>query len=139
MLVEQLHLTKKKSRQIFCLLLAFFMFFLQGSANIQTLSFLSEKTAETEKEETRTEKDSEDDSEGEHASVGKSKKAKKITLPHFSFLIFQYKNTPYLQFPQSFLANEWTIHKSLCLSPYTPLIFATPRYVAFHTLIFYES
>lgn len=139
MLVEKLHLTQKKSRQIFCLFLAFFMFFLQGSANIQTLSFLSEKTAETEKEETRTEKESEDDAEGENASIGKSKKAKKITLPHSSFLLFQHKNSPHLQFSQNYLANEWAIYKSLCFNPYTPSLFATPRYVAFHTLIFYES
>lgn len=139
MLVEQLHLTQKKSRQIFCLLLAFFMFFLQGSANVQTLSFLSEKTAETEKEENRTEKDSEDDTEGENASVGKSKKAKKITLPHFSFLLFHYKNTSYLPLPQIYYNNDWTIKKSLCFNPYTPSLFATPRYVAFHALVLYES
>ncbi|MCU0439650.1 MAG: hypothetical protein MUC49_17305 [Raineya sp.] len=115
------------------------MFFLQGSANIQTLSFLSEKTAETEKEENRTEKESEDDTEGEHSSIGKSKKAKKITFPHFSFLLFQYKNTPYLELPPNYLINEWTTQKTLCFNPYTPVLFTTPRYVAFHSLVFYES
>ncbi|KOY87543.1 hypothetical protein AD998_16620 [bacterium 336/3] len=139
MLVEKLHLTQKKSRQIFCLFLAFFMFFLQGSANIQTLSFLSEKTAETEKEENRTEKESEDDAESEQTSIGKSKKAKKIIPLHFSFLLFQYKKSSYLPLPQIYFNNDWTIKKSLCFNPYTPSLFATPRYVAFHTLIFYES
>jgi hypothetical protein len=139
MFVEKIHLTKKKSRQIFCLLLVFFMFFLQGSANIQTLSFLSEKTAETEKEENRTEKESEDDTDGEHASIGKSKKAKKITYPYFSFLLFQYKNTPHLELPPNYCINIWVTYKNLFFNPYTPLLFATPRYVAFHSLVFYES
>jgi len=137
MLVEKLHLTQKKSRQILCLFLAFFMFFLQGSASTQGLNFLSEKTTETEKEENRTEKDSEDDKEGEQSSVGKSKKAKKLTLPHFSFLFYQSKRHFYFS-PNYILLNDWIGHKNRCFNPYTPLLFATPRYVAFHTLIFYE-
>jgi hypothetical protein len=135
MLLAQKH-NQHGVRRFFCLLLVFFMFFLQSTANVQILNFFPEKTTETEKEESRTEKESEENLDGESSHIGKSKKAKKQLLPPPTILTEavsekRYVGGFFLEFPQ-----ELNVRPSFY--PRFSVFFSTSRYVVFHSLVFYE-
>jgi len=119
-------------------LLSFALIFLFLSAQYTMQGFVGniifEKTTETEKEEKRTEEETKESLDGENCFVGKTKKYKKQSFP-----------------PQPVVLQETIYNKKIFISSLsesgeqfirynTPTAFTvTPRYVVFHSLIFYEK
>ncbi len=126
--------TKSSTRYLLCLALCFFMLF-QTNGNPQNLNFLAEKTAENKKEETRTEKETEEEKGGEQNQIGKSKKIKRQLLPPpdlAPYLVFTFRT--------SFL-SVWANPKKdffSCFLQKVDLFATSPRYLHFHSLVFYE-
>ncbi len=125
---------KGSTRYLLCLAICFFMLF-QTNSNPQNLNFVAEKTAENKKEETRTEKETEEEKGGEQNQIGKAKKVKRQLLPpptHEGNLEFVF---------EILLASQW-FQAKLDLSGNFVQTFdrfaALPRYLHFHSLIFYE-
>lgn len=134
MLSARKYAKKGSTRYLICLVISVFMLF-QGNSNPQNLNLLAEKTAENKKEETRTEKETEDEKGGEQNQIGKSKKIKRQLLPPptlFADLAVVVKISWF---------HEWSSPKLDFFGHFaqtSDLFAALPRYLHFHSLVFYE-
>lgn len=123
--------TSNLPKQIFCFLLLFLFFSTQSSIQSENPSFILEKAAESEKEENKIEEESLEAQENLNYSIQKAKKGKNISLDSF------FANT----FANTFLQLNFVYYSHyLGYSGQTPFLFAaTPRYLFFGSLLFYED
>ncbi len=128
----QKHIERIFGKRFWCISFLIAFTYLVGATPSNSFDLFAEKTAETEKEESKTEKESLDEETDEIANFGKCKKNKKFPTPPLleSYFAETY-STPY---------------------PLTALSLATPHihfgennvsldypfYIAYHKLIFYE-
>jgi hypothetical protein len=125
-------------------LLSFVLFFLFLSAQYTTHTtqgfvgnIISEKTTETEKEEKRIEEETKESLNGENCFVGKTKKYKKQAFPPEPVVLQEIIGNKKIFI--SFLSDLSESGEQF-IRYNTPTAFAvTPRYVVFHSLIFYEK
>ena len=123
--------TSNLPKQIFCFLLLFLFFSTQSSIQAENPSFILEKTTESEKEESKTEEEQLETQENLNYSIQKAKKGKNISLD--SFFANTFANT-FLQFGFVHCSH----HSGY--SGQAPFLFAaTPRYLFFGSLLFYEG
>lgn len=134
MLSARKYAKKGSTRYLLCLAICLFMLF-QGNTNPQNFNFFAEKTTENKKEESRTEKETEDEKGGEQNQIGKSKKIKRQLLPPPDLaadLVFVF---------ETYRICEWSsIELDLFghFAQTSDLFAALPRYLHFHSLVFYE-
>lgn len=114
--------------------------FLLFPSNISTNKYilLVEKTAENKKEETRTEKETEDEKGGEQNQFGKSKKVKRQQTPPpppdlSECLVSTFSSL--VPSPKCIVKNDFLVDFSQKID----LFSHSPRYLRFHSLVFYES
>jgi hypothetical protein len=125
----------KIARQMLCMVLVFFLCLQQGTLAVSSpISFLEPANKSIE-EESRTEKDTENNQEEEHSQLGKFKKVRKLPLPKLTLLDFTSSIDTVFFFP---IFVQY-------LLPYLPvyhydkhIFLYLDRYLSFHSLIFYE-
>ncbi len=131
MLNHSAYLLSARCKHLFCLAVIFLLLFAQNPLQASDRLLFLEKAAESEKEENKTEEEQLETQENLNYSVQKAKKGKNISLD--GFFANTFANT-FLQF--SFV--YYTHHSGY--SGQSPFLFAaTPRYVFFGSLLFYEG
>lgn len=141
MLCIKKHIIRQKSKKVSlhlsCWIFLFFLTYLLGSTTDGTSSnFFIEKTAETEKEETKSEKENAEEESEDIAYLGKYKKAKKLSNTDYYHQGFSHiQKQVQFQFAFSNLVSQQicSSYQKLYIAP------ACPLYIVYHRLVFYES
>lgn len=127
-----LNITQISGKRFWCFSFLILFSILVSATPYNSFNLFAEKTAETEKEESKTEKESLDEEADEIANFGKCKKNKK--LPSLPILEGYFEQTTSFTYPLPVLS---------LISPCTQLGEVSisldyPFYIAYHKLIFYE-
>lgn len=132
----QKHIEQIFGKRFVCFFLLFVFTYLLGFIPNTSFNLFVEKTAETEKEENKSEKEGVDEESEKIAQFGKYKKIKKN--PSYSSL--KVLAIQEIFSPNLFSLRFQTLSKHFFASEknifFTP---ACPLYIAYHKLLFYES
>jgi hypothetical protein len=133
MLLNKIYRNYQVAKSLFCSVLVFLLFLQQSTNSTPYVSSSLLKSVNTE-EESRIEKEVEGNKEGTQASIGRFKKIKKQPFP----LPIKFEKVS-LDDSLFFQLHFWVVPLSLLSHVYLTDFFAfLPRYIAFHSLVFYE-
>ena len=134
------HIANRLNASVFSkyLVLGLVLLFAKDVVANAEITILAEKLVEKEKKETEKETSEEEDDEQASSSVGKFKKIKKVRrLLAQNISASTYTTTPTFTFVPLVPILSRFVHNTLPTNPYSAK-FATPRYIQFHSLVFYE-